>query len=254
MNIEQLTGLHATTIQGVIASLDRIVEWSKQHNKRTGYFAALYRKVTIKVEQGIENNAFDDSDRMEKLDVIFANRYLDAFEAYYKGQPVTKVWKLAFTVTDKWSPVVFQHLMIGMNAHINLDLAIAAAETVEPESLPTLKPDFEKINTLLASLVEEVQVELAQIWPAFKWIDRFARNADETFADKSMIFARDRAWSFANEYATSIDKARTLEKMDSRIYLLGRVLVSLPIQFRLLLLAIRMMERGSVAEKIAILE
>ncbi len=52
---------------------------------------------------------------------------------------------------------------MGMNAYINLDLGIAAAETVPSEELPDLKGDFDKINHVLASLVGDVQNELAQI-------------------------------------------------------------------------------------------
>lgn len=41
----------ATSIDEVIAQLSAIVEWSKQNNSRMGYFAALYRKVTIQVKK-----------------------------------------------------------------------------------------------------------------------------------------------------------------------------------------------------------
>jgi hypothetical protein len=40
--------------------------------------------VTKKVKNGIENNLFDDGPRMEKLDVIFAKRYIDAYKALAK--------------------------------------------------------------------------------------------------------------------------------------------------------------------------
>ena len=43
-----------------------------------GYFATLYRKVTIQVKKGIADNFFDDGPRMERLDVILANRYTQA--------------------------------------------------------------------------------------------------------------------------------------------------------------------------------
>lgn len=45
---------------------------------RAGYFAVLYRKVTAKVKEGIAAGFFDDPGPMERLDVLFADRYLDA--------------------------------------------------------------------------------------------------------------------------------------------------------------------------------
>jgi len=251
---EPLTGLHAESIEGVITSLDRIIEWSKTHSRRTGYFAALYRKVTINVKQGIESSHFDNGERMERLDVIFANRYLDAFEAYHTRQEVTAVWKQAFEFSDRWSPIVLQHLMIGMNAHINLDLGIAAAQTVAKDELPALKPDFDKINGLLASLVNQVQDELGTIWPLFKWLDRLAGNTDEWLADKGMTFARDRAWALAEKYAAADDKQSVIALKDAEIFLLGLLITQPALKLRIILLLIRIGERGDVVSKIGVLE
>jgi len=248
------SNLHAKTIDEVIVSLDRIVDWSKTNNKRSGYFAALYRKVTKNVKQGIETGLFDDGARMENLDVIFANRYLDAFEAYANGERVSAVWQLAFETTESWYPLVLIHLMIGMNAHINFDLGIAAAETVEADQMAALKPDFEKINHVLSSLVDEVENELAQIWPAFGMLDRFAGSLDERLADAGMSFARDRAWAFAEEVSASFDKAKTLDEMDKKMTLIGQLFLSPGFIKGVLLLLIRIAERGDVKKKIEILE
>ena len=249
-----LSHLKADTIDGVIHSLDRIIAWSKQHKKQTGYFAALYRKVTVRVRDGIQHGEFENGERMEKLDVIFANRYLEAFEAYCHQQPTTCVWQLAFELGEKWSPIVLQHLMIGMNAHINLDLGIAAAQTVDHAELPSLKTDFDNINTLLASLVNEVQDELAHIWPPFKWIDRFAGKTDEALADWGMKQARDQAWQFALDYAAATDKQQSLDCMDKKMYLLGLLLAKPSLRMRLILLGIRLAEHGGIPRKIEILE
>ncbi len=128
----------ATSIDEVIAQLTAIIEWSKQNNSRIGYFAALYRKVTIQVKKGITDNFFDDGPRMERLDIIFANRYIHACYQYQTEQTPTQSWVRAFNETEHWWPIVLQHLLIGMNAHINLDLGLAAAETVPPGELPGL--------------------------------------------------------------------------------------------------------------------
>lgn len=68
--------------------------------------------------------------------------------------------------------------MIGMNAHINFDLGIAAAQMVEKGQMQALEPDFSRINKLLSELVDEVKNELPETWPLFKWLDRFAGSLD----------------------------------------------------------------------------
>ncbi|MDH5394475.1 MAG: DUF5995 family protein [Gammaproteobacteria bacterium] len=246
-------GLHAQTIDAVIASLDRIVDWSIENNQRTGYFAALYRKVTINVKHGIDNGTFDDAARMERLDVIFANRYLDAFEAYYAGLPVTQSWQLAFEATERWFPLVLQHLMIGMNAHINLDLGIAAAETVPAEQLAKLETDFNKINTLLIGMIDEVEKNLAKIWPLFSLMDKLAGRLDEKLAAQSMEFARNQAWKYALTYAAATDKETCIHDMDSRLCLLAKGLLGVGLLELSWFLFIRVLERGNVAKKITAL-
>jgi len=44
------------------------------------------------------------------------------------GQTPTESWVKAFDATEFWWLIVLQHLLMDMNAHINLDLGIAAAE------------------------------------------------------------------------------------------------------------------------------
>ena len=255
-NLIDMVHLQADTINGVIASLDKIVDWSIANQKRTGYFAALYRKVTKKIKQGIENGEFENAERMEKLDVIFANRYLVAFEQYYTLQETTQSWDLAFKLTDKWEPIVLLHLMIGMNAHINLDLGIAAAQTVPAEELPDLKNDFDKINSILSSLVDEVQNELSKIWPLFKLIDKFAGRLDEKFADFGMEVARNQAWKLAEEFANcdQDDQASLIKQTDCKVFLMGTLATNPNFRLRLLLLLIRIGERQGVDKVIRILE
>jgi len=140
------------TIDEVIRELDAIIAKTQQNDNPLGYFAALYRKVTIKVKEGIEAHYFEDGSRMEQLDVVFASRYINAYHAQEKEEPVTKSWKLAFEKGKKYWPTALQHLLVGMNAHINLDLGIAAAEISNGHDIKQLKGDFDKINTILSEL------------------------------------------------------------------------------------------------------
>ena len=79
----------AGTIDEVIAHLTEIIDRSRRDRSRLGYFAALYRQVTVCVKAGIANNRFQNGERMERLDVAFASRYLSAAttgEAISKAQ------------------------------------------------------------------------------------------------------------------------------------------------------------------------
>ncbi len=60
----------ADTIEYEISRLDEIIEWSLGQKSRGGYFATLYRRLTIAVKQGIEDNYFLYNRRMEPEDVV----------------------------------------------------------------------------------------------------------------------------------------------------------------------------------------
>jgi hypothetical protein len=81
------------TIDEVLAELDQIIHWARDARSRLGFFAALYRNVTIKVKEGIGTGFFEDGVRMEKFDVMFANRYLAALRAFAPGKtPASAGW------------------------------------------------------------------------------------------------------------------------------------------------------------------
>lgn len=241
----------ATTIDEVIERLETIIADCIRNKNRAGYFAALYKRVTVSVKEHIAEGYFDDNERMERLDVIFANRYLEAYHSWVNGTEITKSWKLAFETCGHWRPLVIQHLFVGMNAHIGLDLGIAAA-IVQPEHLDGLKGDFDKINEVLNSLTNKVQDELADIFAPMKLLDRLAGGTDEKIAGFAMEIARDAAWDVAKNYsATPISERETyIVQRDEKVFGFGQKIVSPGMWINFIVALFRIFERGTVASKI----
>ena len=118
---------HTETIEDVLEALREVVDDSAADESRVGYFAALYRQVTVGIARAIDAGAFDDGERMSRLGAAFGNRYLEALHAWRSGGRPSRSWRTAFRAADDARPVVVQHLALGVNAHINLDLPISAA-------------------------------------------------------------------------------------------------------------------------------
>ena len=188
----------ATNIREVVAELDIIIERCINENNKLGMFAALYRKVTLHIEQGIAVGRFDDGARMERLDVVFANRYLEAFHAYSEGKQMTSSWKITFEASKNPTLFMLQHLLAGMNAHISLDLGIATAHVSAGQPLSVIQRDFNEINTLLSDLIEDVQKALGESSVMIKTIDWLAGKKDEELARFSLEQFRNRAWHITN--------------------------------------------------------
>ncbi len=174
-----------------------IIQTSRQNASRMGYFACLYRKMTLGIKEAISNGVFEDNARMEKLDIIFANRYLDAYATYKAGQKPTRSWQTAFDATASDKLTVLQHLLLGINAHINLDLGIAAAKISTPETIGLLANDFNKVNTVIASLFGEVQTSLSKIAFPMYFIKKINPEKTGAVLNFSISKARQTAWANA---------------------------------------------------------
>ena len=242
----------ANSISEVIDQLDDIIDRSRAEESRIGFFAALYRKVTIQVKEGIAAGRFDDGPRMERLDVLFASRYLDALERYRKGEQPSRCWQVAFQAADRWRLIILQHLLLGINAHINLDLGIAASQTSPAPQMPDLKRDFDQINDILSGLLEEVQQELETLSPWMGLLDRVAGRTDEAIMNFSMGRARAAAWGVAVTLSSASpeEAAREIDNLDEEIAGLARLIHDPGMLIRVPLFVIRLAERRSVPETI----
>ena len=187
----------AGTIDEVIDRLDEVIGWAAAEKDRLGYFGALYRGVTIKVQEGIANGSFEERDRMERFDVIFANRYLDAVRTYRAGDTPSRSWLFAFESAKEVRPVVLQHLLLGINAHINLDLGIAAAEVSRGGDLNALRSDFFTVNEILSARIGAVRAQIDRVSPLIPLLSRIDPAADRAAINFSIRRAREQAWTVA---------------------------------------------------------
>ncbi len=224
----------AWTIDEVIERLDEIIDDALRAGHRVGYFAALYERVTTNVRRAlVAGDVFQDNPRMERLDVVFADRFLAAWEAHVSGGEPTASWRVAFSRLEDPGPLVVQHLMLGMNAHINLDLGVAAAAVAPtPAELASLKPDFMTINRILARLLGVVELELGQICPRFSRAQRltfFAPHLEEKLFGFGMGAARDLAWLLAEQIvaARGAGKESVIARRDAETAVVGSTLYPL---------------------------
>jgi hypothetical protein len=210
------------TIADIIAQMDQVIARCYREQSKLGYFAVLYRNVTVRVRDGIAAGRFENAARMERLDVIFAQRYLDALDQFWRGETPTQSWVVAFRAAREWSPIILQHLLFGMNAHINLDLAIAAAQAAPGNELPGLKRDFEEITVLLNEMIQGMQDRIEQVSPWFRVLDRVGGRTNEQLCGFGIEQARNLAWLTANLFA-----ATAPEKMADQIALHDQIVAGL---------------------------
>lgn len=168
----------------------------------------------------------------------------------------TQSWAHAFEATKNSKLLIIQHFLLGINAHINLDLGIAVAETVgETGDLIDFQNDFNKINEILASMVDDVQERIVKVSPLFSLLEKVGKGREDKVVLFSINVARDGAWLFANQYHHSMDKTAEIHFRDGIIGVLATKLYTTKSRWlRWTIRSIRWFEQKNVPKVVAILE
>ena len=158
----------------------------------TGYFPALYARVTADIAAGIAAGRFTDGPRMERLAVTFAGY----FRRRRSGEPpVPRCWQAAADVAGDPDLVVVQHLLLAINAHVNHDLAQAVVDVAPAAGgLAAVRGDFDAINDVLAGTFDTVIDDLDRV---ARWTSEAALLGGGRAFNFSLRAARAQAWQAA---------------------------------------------------------
>ncbi len=195
---EKIEVMHALpqTIDEVIEELNAIIEDAVEKNNYNAIFAYVYKRTTIEIKKAIEDTYFEDNQGMEVFDVLFANLYIKAYHGYQIQSKVSACWQKAFD-EGKIKLTYLQHLLLGMNAHINFDLGVAAAIYTKNSDIEEISNDFRKVNQILFNLTNEMQSKLARVSPMLFLLDILGGKNDEMLSNFGIKMTRGQAWRFA---------------------------------------------------------
>lgn len=198
--------------------LGECIEIAERENSADGYFALVYLWETQDIEAELSNGSFASPSDLEATIVAFANRYLAARHGFRCRQEVGRAWTEAFAAARSRSLTVLQHLLLAFNAHINVDLGAAVAETGLGEA------DFDRVNEILARGVDPIQERLNRLNPSLRLLDLAAGRLDEFFAVFSLRAARAHASRLARRLrmASVKDRKVALDEADELVADLAR--------------------------------
>ena len=120
--------------------------------------------------------------------------------------------------------MLVQHVLLGVNAHINLDLAVAAAQTSPGEEIGGLKGDFDRVNQVLARRRVPAPGRLDELSPLLGGLDVVLGRFDEEILGFQVERARAESWDAAVLLAGQTPDARqaTVRMLDRYASGLGR--------------------------------
>ena len=248
--------LNISDINGVLLELDKIIAQCERDGSRQAYFAVLYRQMTEAVRKGISDNIFEDGCSMEKLDVTFSKRFIGAWLCYRNASRCSLSWQAAFDACKKNDLTVVQHLVLGINTHINLDLSIAAAETAPGQDIFKMQADYDRINDIIATAANNLQIRLEKIWWPMKLLTRISNNRQKAVINFSILKARQTAWASAAAMAMTEGPAEKnyVAGLDNTVTAIANRIINPGIWAASLLKIVRWSEERDVGKIISLLK
>lgn len=181
-------------MDGVTERLTAVIDVCRARQSRLGYFAAVYRHVIGIVAADLDAGAFDDADRMRPLAGLLARRYLDALARFERDEESTRSWGLTFTTAARDDAVILQHLLVAANAHLNVDLPVAAAQVARGGSITEVEGDFRRLVEIVVNLMERARSAIGPFSPVLSILGRLADRPDDELLRFSFRVAGDEAW------------------------------------------------------------
>jgi len=209
----------------------------------SGYFPALYSRVTERIGASIKAGKFDDGPLLDRFATQFASHYLLAAHDHAQAP---KCWQACWNVAGDQRLLIVQHLLLGINAHVNYDLARAVVEIADERGdLLSIRHDFDTVNDVLADTYVDVIKDLERV---SRWVNSAARLGGGRAFNFSLTLARTRAWQAASAmYPLSADGRRSYsEELDRLVSVLAYLITKpAPLLRPLVSLARRLEEHDS---------
>ena len=155
-----------SAIDDLIGRMESLLAPLVETGDERRHFLATYLRTTRAVRAEIARGGFVDGPWTERWDMAFAELYLDALEVWDATGDAPGPWSVAFSAAEAERVPPLRHLLLGMNAHINLDLPQALIAVIPDEGFddPVLvgrrAADHEHIDAILASRVAAEDREL----------------------------------------------------------------------------------------------
>ncbi len=211
--------------------------WEKQGDPRA-FFQRCYETMSKNMTQAIAERRFGNPAWIEHLMHRFAEYYYDALALYDQNHCDTPpVWKHVHDTSKGKRLHVMQHILLGINAHINYDLPLALYDTLRADwdnldetQRKSRRADHDLVNRIIAETIDEVQDNIIEphSW-AVAIVDRLMGRIDEWLLAQLISGWRTDVWHIAVQllHAQSAQERENIRKeQETRVLRRSRELAS----------------------------
>jgi hypothetical protein len=219
-----------STLDDVVSALTALEARHTARRDRRAVFATVYALMSQEMKRRIEHGSFRDNEWVRRYTIAFANLYCAAHDDFDGGRVVPKAWTIAFETARAGTALVTQDLLLGINAHINHDLALALDEvSIEPDRAARLA-DHSAVNEVLQALTDAVGRRVSDLYArGLAGVDACAGTLDEAVSNFSMAVARAGAWESAVALANAradVERRAIRRMLDLRSAVMARLILA----------------------------
>jgi len=151
-----------------LQNLECLNEYFIYHEDNRSFFLMLYMEVTFEILQSINSGTvFMDNVWMEYYMTSFADMYRQAMFTWEFGDRENLPWAWSIYMENLNDSLIIQSISMGINAHINSDLAFALSK-VAPNATEQQHEDSTKVNDVLSTVASDLVSMITNLYsPAF---------------------------------------------------------------------------------------
>lgn len=185
----------------------QIENWEQTGDQRA-IFLRCYTLMSENMINAIAQQRFQDAFWVEMLLRRFADYYFDALYLYNLQHDTTPaVWRETHDATKQGRLHVMQNLLLGINAHINYDLALTLYDILHGEwmflSTEQQQARFKDhcyVNKIIAETIDSVQDSIIEKEDArLKIVDYLMGRTDEWLLSRLISGWRKSVWEAAQQ-------------------------------------------------------
>lgn len=219
MDDQQLAAQRPSDIDEALDRMSASLDVFHGRPDNRAIFLRVYHEMTWEVHDAVHGfgdyqgrSVFMDPAWVRRLSGRFASLYFRSLAGPGSdpGRPGSQAWKVAHDVAREQDSTVLLNALLGINAHINYDLADAIAQNLDPmelrdpSALQLRKFDHDQVNNLLVRSMGRIQDVLARDYaPVLGLGDRLLGRVDERLSEVGLTHYRAQVWGDAISYATA---------------------------------------------------
>lgn len=179
-------------------------------------FNTAYFIITKNVFARIGTGYFEHDKLMQQFDIHFAKYYFNALKNYVENKPAAPAWKTLFELCKQDSVYQSVYMALGINAHVNNDLAFSLYEVLKNNDFAA---DYYKVNHIIHNSLFEVIAAVTEKLPRIEKTKNKLKLPYSLYMDIIIKKWRNNAWNNYKYLKNNKKNKQTIEQNAQKIAL-----------------------------------